>query len=201
MKCFLIILLFLSYNIQAQEVTSIKVLGSARHLDETPAFYGSVTLSGAYSSYPEDAMTLTQMKEKYDAALQKNGLSLDRLTENPMAYVVLGHEKEGTVYEYKSSSLEEFIKFLDTKSWGVQRLNYGAKVTIDTQEAEKLLKKAIQNAQGKAEVIARIQGKQLGGILQITDKNEINNSQHVSMYYDQPLSSIRYDVEVTFSLK
>ena len=118
-----------------------------------------------------------------------------------MAYIILGHEKEGTVYEYKSSSSEEFGRFLKTKSWGVQRLTYGATAIIDENEAKKLVQEAILNARSKASVIAQIQGKKLGEIVKITDNNVIHIPQQVSVYYDQPVGSILYDIEVIFTLK
>lgn len=201
MKIIPIISLFLACCLHAQEPLTIKVLGRAMHIDSTPDFYGSVTVSGTYSSYPEDAMTLDQMKGKYNNALQKNNLSLDMLTENQTAYIILGHEKEGTIYEYKSSSFEEFSRFLNTKSRGVQRLTYGATVVIEENEAQNLMQDALQNARSKAMVIAKIQGKNHLEIVQVTDNNQINIPQQVSVYYDQPLGAIRYDIEVIFTLK
>ena len=196
-----ILILFITSPINAQETTSIKVSGSAKHFDEAPVFYGSISLSETYSSYPEEAIALDQIKEKYDAALQKSGLSLKELKENPVAYTINGYEKEGMVYEYETSSFEDFIKFIGTRSRGVQRLNHGAMIIVDKKEAEKLLKEALQNAKDKAEIIAKAQGKKLGEIIHVYDKNDVNVSQHVSMYYDQPVSFVRYDIEVIFGLK
>ena len=201
MKYLLFVFALLLINVTfGQKEGSITVRARAIYKDQKPVFKASVSLSGNYSSFPSEAVSFEQMKVQYDKALQAQGLSLTDLVENHLAYTILGYEKEGTVYEYTTDSLNEFESFLATKSFGVQRLSYGSLSKIDKKKAKQLLHIALTNAKAKAIIIAEAMGKHLGDIILLEDDNLVNAELFKSMFYDQPIAQHWYDIKVTFAL-
>ncbi|MEM7484013.1 MAG: hypothetical protein AAF348_02285 [Bacteroidota bacterium] len=185
-----------------QKPASIQVIGRAVHIDKTPLFKGSITLSAAYSSLPAEAITLPQMKEKYDAALKKNGLSLAQLNEDKFAYEALGYDKEGTIYEFETTSLEEIRKFMKSKSFGVQRLQFDQNIMLDVEEIASLSKKAFENAKEKAEAMVKNIESNLDKVISIQDsRNYLNEEIPKGLYYDKPIGHYQYEIIVTFALK
>ncbi|AWX44617.1 hypothetical protein HME9304_01620 [Flagellimonas maritima] len=202
MKKIIFFLILISYFGFGQKQPSIQVIGRAVHIDKTPMFKGSVTLSSAYSSLPSETFTLSQMKEKYDAALKSNGISLAQLKEDKFAYESLGYDKEGTIYEFETSTLEDFRKFMKSKSFGVQRLQFDQVITLDEEEIASLSKKAFENAKKKAEAMTKNIELDLGKVISIDDnRNYLDEEIIRGLYYDKPLGHFQYEVVVTFALK
>ena len=202
MKNIIILLYCLPLLGIAQEVSTIKVTGRAIHLDKTPTFLGSVTLSGTYSSYPSDAISLDQMKEKFLEALQKNKLSLSDIKENKLGYQIQGFDKEGTIYEMRTDSLQKMLRFLSIKSFGVQQFKNIALITIDEKENKVLAKQALENATLKAKGIAEAMGKKLGKIIRVEDYNNlvgVELEKYLSGY--EPVGKRIYELNVIFSIE
>ncbi|WP_394747907.1 SIMPL domain-containing protein [Spongiimicrobium salis] len=186
----------------SQEVSTIKVTGRAIHLDKTPTFLGSLTLSGTYSSYPSDAISLNQMKEKFNEALQKNGFSLSDIKENQLSYQMQGFEKEGTVYEIRTTSLQKMLQFVNIKSFGVQKFKNLALITIDAEENKILARKALENATLKAKGIAEAMGKKLGKVIRVEDFNNlvgIELENYLSGY--EPVGKRIYELNVIYTVE
>ncbi|MBS9461181.1 hypothetical protein KIM67_02070 [Flagellimonas sp. 389] len=202
MKKIVFLLVLVSYFGFSQNPPSIQVIGRAVHIDKTPLFKGSVTLSAAYSSLPSEAITLTQMREKYDAVLKNNGLSLAQLKEDKFAYEALGYDKEGTIYEFETTSLEAFRKFMKSKSFGIQRLQFDQNITLDAEEIALLSKTAFANAKEKANAIVQGMGMNLGKIISVEDnRNYLDEEIPRGLYYDKPIGHYQYEIMVTFALK
>lgn len=186
----------------AQETSTIKVIGRAIHIDYELNFEGTVSLSATYSSLPSEAISITQMKFKYNESLKKNGLSIADLKEDPIGYLYMNSDKEGVLYHFKTPSLDKFNSFLASKSFGVYRLNYGYSILISEKEASLIASKAIKNAKEKAQTIARSVNKKLGGIVHIEDNNIFNQKlKNQSLYYDSKVGQYIYLITVTFELK
>ncbi len=202
MKKIIFFLILISYFGFGQKQPSIQVIGRAVHIDKTPMFKGSVTLSSAYSSLPSETFTLPQMKEKYDTVLKNNGMSLAQLKEDKFAYESLGYDKEGTIYEFETTSLEEFRKFMKSKSFGVQRLQFDQNIILDAEEIASLSKKAFENAKKKAEAMTKDIEVDLGKVISIDDnRNYLDEEITRGLYYDKPLGHFQYEVVVTFALE
>lgn len=186
----------------AQEAATIKVTGRALHIDKTPTFLGSVTLSGTYSSYPSDAISLDQMKEKFHEELNKNNLSPSDIKENVLGYQMQGFDKEGTIYEIRTDSLDKMLRFLSIKSFGVQQFKNIALITIDEEENRVLAKKALENAALKARGIAQAMGKNLGKVVRIEDHNNlvgIELEKYLSGY--EPIGKRIYELNVIYTVE
>jgi hypothetical protein len=186
----------------AQETSTIKVNGRAIHIANELNFEGAVSLS-TYSSSPTEAISLSQMKVKYNEVLKKNGLSITDLKEDPIGYLYLGHDKEGVLYHFKTPSLDKFNSFLTSKTFGLQHLNYEYSIMLSEKEVSLLASKAIKNANEKAQIIVKSANKELGNIVHIEDNNHIFNDglKHHSLYYDSNIGQYIYQITVTFELK
>ncbi|NHF60298.1 hypothetical protein FK220_013170 [Flavobacteriaceae bacterium TP-CH-4] len=144
-----------------QNKAIIKVSGHAVHIDPTPSFNAIVSLSGSYSNFPSEVVGLEEMKIRYREALKKAGISWDTLKESPndFGYETLGYEKEGTIYEYRTTSVLEMKKFLTIKTFGLQHLRSFARFAIDAHEVKRLNELALANAKDKAVAIAAAMDK------------------------------------------
>ncbi len=200
-----LVLLLFTCNLKAQEQrNTIKVGARAVHIDAAPLFKATVALSGTYSSLPAEMVTLEKLKKQYKDALEAKGISWGNLKENPnvFGYETLRYEKEGTLYEYRTESVEKMKKFLQTKSLGVQVLNYDSLITIDDDEITKLSQKAVANATKRATAIAQAMGKQLGEIQEVEDLNNRWGEEVVStIYYDREPGEYIYMINVIFTVK
>ncbi len=200
-----LVLLLFTCNLKAQEQhNTIKVSARAVHIDAAPLFKATVSVSGTYSSLPPEMVTLEKLKKQYKDALEAKDISWDKLKENPnvFGYETLRYEKEGTLYEYRTESVEKMKKFLQIKSLGVQVLNYDAIITIDDDEITKLSQKALANATKRATAIAQAMGKQLGEIQEVEDLNNRWGEEVVStIYYDREPGEYIYMINVIFTVK
>ena len=202
MKKIFLILCCIPLFCMAQEATTLKVNGRVLHIDKTPVFTGSITLSGTYSSLPSDAISLDQMKEKFFNELQKKGLTASEITENAIGYAMLGYEKEGTIYEIRTNSLDKMLRFTSIKSFGVQRFKSVALIVIDEEENKVLARKALENATLKAKGIAQAMGKKLGKIVRIEDYNNLVNIElEKYLNSDEPAGKRIYELNVVYTLE
>lgn len=155
-----------------------------------------VSLTNVY--YDAQTMSLSEVKSGYLDKLAKAGIGSDRLEEDDLYYALMGYDKEGTVVEFKTQSLEEMEKFLNVKAIGVTKsdANLNAELT-DAQMAD-FAKAAFDNAKNKAEAIAQKIGRKIGKAIYISD----TNSQKIfdSLYYGSTTDSKEYYVSVSFEL-
>lgn len=202
---FLALMLFVPILIIAQQQpTVIKVSARAVHIDPTPIFKATVSLSSTNSNLSEEILTLDMLKKQYKDLLVAKGILWGNLKENPndFGYESMGYNKAGVVYEYRTKSLEKMKKFLETRSVGVQYLNYVSIITIDEEEAKILSQKAIAIAKKRATTLAQTMGKQLGTIQEVEDlNNRWGEEVEQSVYYDRPSGEYLYMLNVIFTVK
>ena len=109
----------------SQEKSTIKVSAHAIHKESSPTFKALIAVSGAYSSLPDELLTLDNLKTKLKEAIQKKGIPWSDLKENPndFGYETIRFDQEGTIYEYVTSDISAMKKFLQIKTLGLQQLS------------------------------------------------------------------------------
>lgn len=201
---FLISFLFLPYLIISQEEsTLIKVSARAVHIDASPEYKATVSLSNTYSSLPSEMTTMEILKKQYKEVLNTNGISWDELKENPndFGYESMGYGKKGTLFEYRTKSVDKMKTFLGIKSLGLQYIDYVSIITIDTNEVTKLIDEALATAKTRATIIATSMGKKLGNIKEIEDlNNRYGDEIESSIFYDRPSAEYFYMINVIFTV-
>lgn len=184
-----------------QEDPVIKVSGHAAHFDDATTYTALVSISTALSSYASEAIGLEELKNRYRKALNDVGIAWEELEEEPQTFgfEVLGYEQKGTIYEFSTTSSDKMRRFLAVKSFGVQRLRDQATFTIDKEESQRLIEKALANAKEKAESVARAMGKKLGPIKEIEDFNNRWGQQvENALYYDVSPSRYKCYINVVY---
>lgn len=156
-----------------------------------------VSLNNVY--YDSETLSQAEIKSGYLDKLAKVGISSDRIKEDPLHYALLGYEKEGTVFEFKTNSLEEMQKFLTVKAIGVTRSDTTFETELTDAEMTEYAKIAIDNAKKKAEGIAQKLGRKLGQVVYINDSNLKKISE--SMYYGNTSKEREYYISVSFELQ
>ena len=155
-----------------------------------------VSLNNVY--YDTQTMNLEEVKTRYMENLTKAGIKKEQLKEVPLYYALLGYEKEGTVYEFKTKSLEEMQKFLNVKAIGVTRSDTNLKAQLSDKQMAEYAKLAFDDAKVKATAIAQKIGRKIGKAIYIND----TNSQKIveSMYYGNSEQKKMYYLSVSFEL-
>ena len=183
--------------------TTIKVSARAIHIDPSPTYMATVSLSPAYSSYGSDGMDLEQLKSHYKKALESKGIGWEEIKETPyeFGFETMGYDKDGSIYEYTTTSVKKMRVFLGIKSLGLQRLNAIAILEIDDQEAHKLYDMAVKDAHRKASAIATSLGKELGKIILIEDNQYMDKHVENALYFDRPVGKYIYSIQVVYDTK
>ena len=190
--------------IAAQEQSAtITVLARAIHLDSSPTYKATVSISPAYSSYASDGMDFEELRSLYQKALELQGISWKEIKERPyeFGFETMGYDKEGAIYEFSTSSIEKMRTFLTIKSLGLQRLNSVAVIKIDENAAKLLYGKAMEDARKKASLIALTLGKELGDVITVEDNQYLNEQVETAIYYDRPVNEYIYSLQVVFETK
>ncbi|WP_437397881.1 SIMPL domain-containing protein [Flagellimonas lutimaris] len=184
----------------SQENTTIKVSGRAVHADSSPTYKVTMSLSPAYSSYGSDGMDLEQLKSHYKKALESKGIGWEEIKETPyeFGFETMGYDKEGSVYEFTTTSIEKMRTFLRIKSLGLQRLNTVAVLEIDAKELKKLYEVALKDAKAKAIAIASALDKKIVRILTIEDNQYVGQQVETSIFYDRPVGEYIYSIQVVY---
>jgi len=184
----------------SQENTTIKVVGRAVHADSSPTYKVTMSLSPAYSSYGSDGMDLEQLKSHYKKALESKGIGWEEIKETPyeFGFETMGYDKEGSVYEFTTTSIEKMRTFLRIKSLGLQRLNTVAVLEIDAKELKKLYEVALKDAKAKAIAIASALDKKIVRILTIEDNQYVGQQVETSIFYDRPVGEYIYSIQVVY---
>ena len=190
--------------IAAQEQSAtITVLARAIHVDSSPTYKATVSISPAYSSYASDGMDFEELRSLYQKALELQGISWKEIKERPyeFGFETMGYDKEGAIYEFSTSSIEKMRTFLTIKSLGLQRLNSVAVIKIDENAAKLLYGKAMEDARKKASLIALTLGKELGDVITVEDNQYLNEQVETAIYYDRPVNEYIYSLQVVFETK
>lgn len=156
-----------------------------------------VSLNNVY--YDSETVSQSEIKSGYLDKLAKAGISSDRIKEDPLHYALLGYEKEGTVLEFKTNSLEEMKKFLFVKAIGVSRSDTTYETELTDAQMAEYAKAAFDNAKKKAEGIAQKLGRKIGQAVYISDSNLKKISE--SVYYGNTSQERDYYISVSFELQ
>lgn len=182
----------------SQEIPHIKTVGKTTIIDKDVYFEGKISLS---TTYGDQSLSLKQIKENFNQEFHKKGLNFANLTENKTGYnAFYGYKSKGVILTFKTKNYNNFLKFLSSDVYGVQKLTYGAFVSLSDKETEIAFTKALKNARNKAEVIAKSTQQKVGKILSIDDNNLINSPMYNSVYYDRNPAEYIYQIIVTFEL-
>ncbi|WP_276165635.1 SIMPL domain-containing protein [Zobellia alginiliquefaciens] len=176
---------------------NINVNGSYEY-SITPEYSSKMIVSLTNVYYDAQTMSLDEIKSGYREKLQKAGIDMDLLKERPLYYSLLGYEKEGTVFEFTTKSLEEMQKFLNVKAIGVTRSDTTLDAKLSDKQMADYAKLAFDNAQAKAKAIADKIGRKIGKAIYISDTNSEKITE--SMYYGNTQKERTYFVSVSFEL-
>ncbi|CAM4329279.1 SIMPL domain-containing protein [Zobellia nedashkovskayae] len=155
-----------------------------------------VSLNNVY--YDAQTMNIEEVKNRYIENLAKAGIKKDQLKEMPLYYALIGYEKEGTVYEFKTKSIEEMEKFLNVKAIGVTRSDTNLEAQLSDEQMAEYAKLAFEDAKVKATAIAQKIGRKIGEAIYINDTNPQKIAE--SMYYGNSEQKKMYYLSVSFEL-
>ncbi len=166
--------------------------------DITPEYSSKMIVSLTNVYYDVQAVTMAEVKSGYLAKLAKIGINSDRLEEDKLHYALMGYEKEGTIFVFKTKSLEEMQKFLNVKAFGVSRSDTTLETQLTQEQISDYSKAAFDNAKSKAMAIASKLGRKIGKAIYISDTNPSKISE--SMYYGNTKEKRDYYISVSFEL-
>ena len=176
---------------------NISVSGTHRY-EISPEYSAKMIVSLTNVYYDAQTVSLSEIKSGYLDRLAKVGISSDRLKEDPLHYALMGYDKEGTVYEYKTKSLDDMQKFLSVKSIGVTKSDTNLSAELSEDEMASYAKAAFDNAKSKAKAIGSKIDRKIGKAIYINDSNASNIQE--SLYYGSPTNSKEYYISVSFEL-
>jgi len=176
---------------------NISVTGSYEY-NLSPEYSSKMIVSLTNVYYDAQTMSLEEVKSGYLAKLEKAGINKDLLLENALYYSLLGYEKEGTVYEFKTKSLEEMQKFLNVKAMGVTRSDTTLEAFIDNDQLADYAKFAFDDAKVKATAIANKIGRKIGKAIYLSDTNTQKITE--SIYYGNTDKKRIYTISVSFEM-
>ncbi len=141
----------------------------------------SLNMEQVYYSDPQ-CTSLETFKAKYFAKLDEKGIDSLEFKENKMEFLAYGYQRDGTVLELETTSLDKIKTLSQIKMPGIST-TYQFKAEITEADYEKLLKEAFDNAHTNASKIGKVSNKKLGAIVSIVD-NTVNQSIWSSRNYN-----------------
>lgn len=193
-----ILILFFTMTTFAQNIPNSITVNGEHIYTITPEFEAKMILSLANVYYDAPGMTLPDLKATYLNNLIKAGVNKNTISEDELAYAIMGYEKEGTVIKLKSKSLAELKKFLAVKGLGVTKSESNLSYVISNEEMANYTKLAFNNAKAKAEAMAEKIGRKVGKALYISNTN--SNTIEESLYYATEINNRQYSISVSFEL-
>ncbi len=194
----LIALIFSIMATFAQNTTNTISVNGIHKFSVEPEYKASVVISMQNVYYDAENTNVTELKKTFYDKLNKVGISSSSLQENEMKYDLLGYEKDGIIIEYKTTSMEDFQKFLNTKSLGLSKLENNAFSNITVAQMAEYSNAAFEDAKKKASAIAKKMGKKLGEVKSYIDNNSLRIED--SLYYNNTTDKKTYLISVSFEL-
>ena len=186
-------------TIQAQTDTHSITVNGTYEYTIGPEYISKMVVSLNNVYYDAQTISLSEVKSGYYDKLKKAGISSSTLKEDVFAYNLLGYEKEGTIVEFRTKSMEEMKKFLSVKSIGVSRSESSLEFELNQEQAATYAEKAFENAKKKANAIATKVNRKVGKAMMISDTN-LSKIQE-SLYYGNIKTNRDYYISVTFELQ
>ncbi|MFD0796123.1 SIMPL domain-containing protein [Maribacter chungangensis] len=170
-------------NAQTKETQrTTTVMGSATLEREVTAYKIKVTLNMDQVYYADpQCKTLEEFKDKYYAALTREGFDPSQLVEKKMEFMTLGYQKEGTILQLETTSKEMAEKLMKVRLNGVS-LQFNTKNTLTAAKRSLARKEALEDARTHAEELCKIAGKSLGEIVYISENTPVTGIW--KSYYD-----------------
>ena len=167
-----------------------------------PTYFIKMIVSLGNLPYEDQQKDFEEIKNEYISKLVDEGLvgnDKGTITEDLLAYGMLSYEGEGTILDYKTTSVDMVEKLLLIKSPGVSRSDAMLWVTISDEERAEYAKKAFENAKEKATRLATNVGKEIGEPIFIED---IQSQPFMEgFYYNERLDTRDYTITVSFEIK
>lgn len=191
-------ILLLTMTSMAQNTQNIISVSGNHEYKVQPELTAKMMISLNNIYYDAPGMTFPEIKTSYMNNLSKAGISKAKISEDDLAYTIMGYEKEGTIIAFKTTSIEELKTFLGVKSLGVSRSETTMKFTLTDEEMANYAKIAFENAKSKAEALAKKIGRTVGKVSTISDNN--SNKVSGSLYYTNEINTRDYYISVSFEL-
>ena len=197
-KAIPILILFFTMTTFAQNIPNSITVNGEHIYTIRPEFEAKMILSLANVYYDASGMTLPDLQNTYLNNLTKAGVNKNTISEDELAYAIMGYEKEGTVITLKTKSIEELKKFLAVRGLGVTKSESNLSYVISNEEMANYTKLAFDNAKVKAVAIADKIGRKVGKALFISNTN--SNTIEEFMYYATEINNRQYSISVSFEL-
>ncbi|MBC6998590.1 SIMPL domain-containing protein [Cytophaga sp. FL35] len=185
-------------TLQAQTDTNSITVNGTYQYSMSPEYISKMIVSLNNVYYDAQTISISEVKSGYYDKLEKAGISSSTLKEDLFAYNLLGYEKEGTIVEFRTKSIDEMKKFLSVKSLGVSRSESSLEFELDPEQAATYAEKAFESAKKKANAIATKVGRKIGKAIMISDTNYSKIQE--SLYYGNIKNNREYYISVTFEL-
>ncbi len=193
----LIVLFITMTGIAQTNSNSINVNGYYEYVIK-PEYKARMIISMNNVYYDAPGMTFIEIKKSYLDNLAKAGIQTNSITDDELAYATLGYDKEGTIIEYKTKTIGDLQKFLETKSLGVTKSDATLEAKFTDEELANYAKIAFDNAKKKAENIAKKIDRKIGKAIFINDTNSSVLTE--SLYYNSSDNNRTYQISVSFEL-
>ncbi len=191
-------ILFLTMTSIAQNTPNIISVSGNHAYKVQPELTAKMMISLNNIYYDAPGMTFPEIKTSYMNNLSKAGININMISEDNLAYAIMGYEKEGNMLSFKTKSLEEIKTFLGVKSLGVSRSETTMEFTLTDEEMASYAKFAYDNAKSKAEALAKKIGRTVGKVTNISDSN--SNKISGSLYNTNEINTRDYYISVSFEL-
>ena len=191
-------LIFTAMTAVAQSYTNNITVNGIHKYSISPEYTAKMIVSMSNVYYDAETMSMAEVKSGYLDKLAKIGISSDRIREDDLHYSMMGYDKDGTVFVFKTQSLDEMKKFLMVKSIGVTKSDTTLDAELTENQMAEYAKSAFDNAKKKAQAIAEKVGRKIGKAIYISDTNYTKISE--SMYYGSPANTKDYYISVSFEL-
>ena len=112
-----------------------------------PTYYLKMIVSLVNLNFDSPTRNFEEIKNEYMGKLVDEGVmgkDNGSITEDDLAYGMMGYEKEGTIIQYETTSLDMVQKFLSVKSDGVVKSDAIFWVNLTEKEMADYSKKAFE---------------------------------------------------------
>lgn len=197
---FIILAFYASFFVHSQtnDKKHIEVRGEAVYEKVVENYTTEIILAQELCyNYNNENISLEELKNTFLKKLAKNGINKNNLIENELDFLLLSYRKKGTFYKFTTKNKDEFLKLISIKSNGLEFRN--KKITyksISASEAKKLRKRALEDAQKKADNYASIINKKTTEVTYIRD---YNYTQELTSTIYYPKNKNVYKITVGFS--
>ncbi|MGI9544434.1 MAG: SIMPL domain-containing protein [Cyclobacteriaceae bacterium] len=171
---FIVAIIFSNLLVQAQNSNPmenvIEVISSIKIKKSVSRYRTRITLSLDQLYYTDsDCKTIEELTEKYFDKLKSNGIDPRKLVESKIDFLSSGYQKDGTIFDFETSSEEEIMNVLKARVPGVLPSYIEYQLTFDDSTYDEIVSQSLEAAKLKASRIAKANDQGLGRIISISD--------------------------------